>query len=131
MKQQRLARTGRLYDQKRSPLNCGDLFYCCIVQGRYRSGRTQCPLQIRGAVSKADEFRTGDRPVFDAFFHLECLGVYAAAVSVSYEQDRYEAGRSSVFDLINAQQKHLKTCQDAVQAKYEYYIRQRILDFYK
>ena len=57
--------------------------------------------------------------------------VDAAAVSVSYEQDRYEAGRSSVFDLINAQQKHLKTCQDAVQAKYEYYIRQRILDFYK
>ena len=57
--------------------------------------------------------------------------VDAATVSVSYEQDRYEAGRSSVFDLINAQQKHLKTCQDAVQAKYEYYIRQRILDFYK
>ncbi len=57
--------------------------------------------------------------------------VDAAAVSVSYEQERYDAGRSSVFDLINAQQKHMKACQDAVQAKYEYFIRQRILDFYK
>ena len=57
--------------------------------------------------------------------------VDAAAVSVSYEQERYEAGRSSVFDLINAQQKHLKASQDAVQAKYEYFIRQRILDFYQ
>lgn len=54
--------------------------------------------------------------------------VDAAAVSVSFEQDRYDAGRSSVFDLINAQQKHLKASQDAVQAKYEYLIRQRILD---
>ena len=57
--------------------------------------------------------------------------VNAAAVSVSYEQERYDAGRSSVFDLINAQQKHLKASQDAVQAKYEYFIRQRILDFYQ
>ncbi len=57
--------------------------------------------------------------------------VDAAAVSVSYEQERYDAGRSSVFDLINAQQKHLKASQDAVQAKYEYFIRQRILDFYQ
>jgi outer membrane protein len=57
--------------------------------------------------------------------------VDAAAVSVSYEQDRYDAGRSSVFDLINAQQKHLNSQQDAVQAKYEYLIRQRILNFYR
>ena len=57
--------------------------------------------------------------------------VDAAAVSVSYEQDRYDAGRSSVFDLIIAQQKHLKAQQDAVQSKYEYLIRQRILDFYR
>ena len=54
--------------------------------------------------------------------------VDAAAVSVNFEQDRYDAGRSSVFDLINAQQKHLKASQDAVQAKYEQLIRQRILD---
>lgn len=57
--------------------------------------------------------------------------VEAAAVSVSYEQDRYDAGRSSVFDLIIAQQKYLKAQQDAVQSKYEYLIRQRILDFYR
>lgn len=57
--------------------------------------------------------------------------VEAAAVSVSYEQDRYDAGRGSVFDLLIAQQKYLKAQQDAVQSKYEYLIRQRILDFYR
>lgn len=54
----------------------------------------------------------------------------AAAVSVSYEQERYDAGRSSVFDLLQARQKHMKARQDALQAKYELLIRQRILRFY-
>ncbi len=57
--------------------------------------------------------------------------VEAAAVSVSYEQDRYEAGRSSIFDLLTAQQKHLSARQEAVQGKYECLIRQRILEFYR
>lgn len=56
--------------------------------------------------------------------------VDAAAVSLSYEQERYDAGRSSVFDLLQARQKHLEARQDAVQAKYELMIRQRILKFY-
>lgn len=54
----------------------------------------------------------------------------AAAVSVNFEQDRFDAGRSSVFDLLQARQKHMKARQDAVQAKYELMIRQRILRFY-
>lgn len=55
----------------------------------------------------------------------------ATAISVRYEQARYDAGRGNIFDLHDAQQKHLKAQQDALQAKYEYLIRQRILDFYK
>ena len=54
----------------------------------------------------------------------------AAAVSVSYEQERYDAGRSSVFDLLQARQKHMKARQEAIQAKFELMIRQRILKFY-
>ena len=42
-----------------------------------------------------------------------------------------EEGRSSIFDLIQAQQKYVKAQQDMVQAKYEYLIRQRILNFYR
>ena len=56
--------------------------------------------------------------------------VEAAATSVSFEKDKYEAGRSTIFDLHQAQQKHLKAQQDALQAKYELLIRQRILAFY-
>lgn len=56
--------------------------------------------------------------------------VEASAISVGYEEDRYDAGRSNIFDLQQAQQKHLKSLQNAVQAKYEYLIRQRVLKFY-
>lgn len=56
--------------------------------------------------------------------------VEASAISVGYEENRYDAGRSNIFDLQQAQQKHLKSLQNAVQAKYEYLIRQRVLKFY-
>ena len=55
----------------------------------------------------------------------------ASRISTDYEQIRYEEGRSGIFDLIQAQQKYVKAQQDMVQAKYEYLIRQRILNFYR
>lgn len=55
----------------------------------------------------------------------------ASRISTDYEQIRYEEGRSSIFDLIQARQKYVKAQQDMVQAKYEYLIRQRILNFYR
>ena len=55
----------------------------------------------------------------------------ASRISVEYEEIRYAEGRSSIFDLLQARQKYFKAQQDVVQAKYEYLIRQRILDFYK
>lgn len=56
--------------------------------------------------------------------------VQSSAISVGFEEERYDAGRSNIFDLQMAQQKHLQAQQNAVQAKYEYLIRQRILEFY-
>jgi len=55
----------------------------------------------------------------------------ASRISVEYEEIRYAEGRSSIFDLLQARQKYFKAQQDAVQAKYEYLIRERILDYYK
>ena len=54
----------------------------------------------------------------------------ASRISVEYEEIRYEEGRSSIFDLLQARQKYHKAQQDAVQAKYESLIRQKILKFY-
>jgi outer membrane protein len=51
-------------------------------------------------------------------------------ISVEYEEIRYEEGRSSIFDLLQARQKFHKAQQDAIQAKYESMIRQKILEFY-
>jgi outer membrane protein len=55
----------------------------------------------------------------------------ANRISMEYEEIRYTEGRSSIFDLLQARQKYFKAQQDAVQAKYELLIRERILDFYK
>ena len=54
----------------------------------------------------------------------------ASRISVEYEEIRYEEGRASIFDLLQARQKFHKAQQDAVQAKYESLIRQKILEFY-
>ncbi|MDO4497160.1 MAG: TolC family protein [Bacteroidales bacterium] len=54
----------------------------------------------------------------------------AAQESFNYEQARYESGRGNTFDLQQSRQKCVKAKQDAIQAKYEYIIRQRILQFY-
>ena len=54
----------------------------------------------------------------------------ASTVSLSYEQERFDAGKSSIFDVMQARQKNEKARQDAIQAKYELMIRQRILKFY-
>ena len=56
--------------------------------------------------------------------------VIASRITVGYEEERYDAGRSNIFDLQQAQQKLLQAQQNAVRAKYEYLVRKRILDFY-
>lgn len=57
--------------------------------------------------------------------------VEATELSIMYEQERYESGRGNIFDLQSAMQKCLNAKMKAVQSKYEYLIRLRILDFYK
>lgn len=54
----------------------------------------------------------------------------ANRISLDYEQKRYDAGRSTIFELLQANQKYVKAQQDALQSKYEYLIRKRILDMY-
>jgi outer membrane protein len=54
----------------------------------------------------------------------------ASRISMEYEEMRYEEGRSSIFDFLQARQKFHQAQQDAVQAKYESLIRQKILEFY-
>lgn len=55
----------------------------------------------------------------------------AAEISLSYEQTRYDEGRGDIFTLRQSSQSLLRAKQDAIQAKYENLIRQRILQFYQ
>ena len=63
-------------------------------------------------------------------YHTASKARKAGEISFRFEQDKYEAGRSSLFDMNEANQKWLKAQQDELQAKYEYLIRKQILDFY-
>lgn len=55
----------------------------------------------------------------------------ASILSSNYESDKYEAGRSSIYDLTQAQQRLRRASENTIQAKYELIIRQKILDVYK
>lgn len=55
----------------------------------------------------------------------------SAEVAFSYEQAKAEAGRSTVFDFNDAKTRMEKAAAEAVQAKYEFIFRSKILDFYR
>jgi len=54
----------------------------------------------------------------------------STSIAYRYEADRYDAGRSTTYDLQSARTKLERSLQDEVQAKYEYLIRMKILEFY-
>lgn len=54
----------------------------------------------------------------------------ASQISCTYETDKYNAGRSSIYDLTQAQQRLRQASENTVQAKYEFIIRQKILNIY-
>lgn len=54
----------------------------------------------------------------------------AASESFKYAQERYNIGKSTVFELNEAQTKLLSSKSDQIQAKYDFLFRAKILDFY-
>lgn len=54
----------------------------------------------------------------------------ACATSLDYERKCYDAGKTTLFDLNQANQKWVKAQQEEIQCKYEFLIRQKILEFY-
>ena len=55
----------------------------------------------------------------------------SARVAFAYEERKAEAGRSTVFDFNDAKTRMEKAEAEAVQAKYEFVFRSKILDFYR
>ncbi len=53
------------------------------------------------------------------------------SLSYSYENEKYDSGRSTVYDLNQSRQKWFTAQEDALRSRYEYLIRMKILDFYK
>lgn len=55
----------------------------------------------------------------------------AAGESFKYAQERYNIGKSSVFEFNEAQTKLLTSKSEQIQAKYDFLFRAKILDFYR
>lgn len=60
-----------------------------------------------------------------------CKAETSNSISFNYEQESYLSERATLFDLSQSRQKWFTAQEDALQAKYEYLIRVKILDFYK
>ena len=56
--------------------------------------------------------------------------VKATSESFRYAQERYEIGKSAVFEFNEAKTKLVQSQSEEVQAKYDYILRAKILDFY-
>ncbi|MDR0413147.1 MAG: TolC family protein [Dysgonamonadaceae bacterium] len=56
--------------------------------------------------------------------------VTASAESFKYARERYETGKSSVFEFNEAKTKLIQSQSEQIQAKYDYIFRMKILDFY-
>ena len=55
----------------------------------------------------------------------------AAEEAYKYAEDRYEVGKSSVYEFNEAQTKLLTSKSEQIQAKYDFIFRAKILDFYR
>ncbi|MFG5856590.1 TolC family protein, partial [Dysgonomonas sp. Shenzhen-Wh21] len=55
----------------------------------------------------------------------------AAEESFKYAQERYEIGKSTVFEFNEAKTKLLTSRSEQIQAKYDFLFRSKILDFYQ
>jgi len=68
----------------------------------------------------------------NARFNLTSAQKAASAATISYRYafDSYSAGRGTQLELQNAQTQMLKARQDALQARYEFLIRMKILEYY-
>jgi outer membrane protein len=56
--------------------------------------------------------------------------VKATGESFKYAQERYETGKSSVFEFNEAKTRLVQSQSEQIQAKYDYIFRTKILDFY-
>ena len=100
--------------------------------------RTQHPGSQQLAVTEAE--RALRKEIEQAWYNADAAyakyraadAAFASAeVAFSYEQAKAEAGRSTVFDFNDAKTRMEKAAAEAVQAKYEFVFRSKILDFYR
>lgn len=105
-----------------------------------RDNIRKAKLQLLNSQLALDDSRQRLHKEIDQAYHdaLNAHDKYRAAqkslkasqLSYRYESDKYEAGRCTSYDLAQAIQRLRKAQENAVQAKYEFIIRQRILDIY-
>ena len=56
--------------------------------------------------------------------------IKSTSESFNYAKERYETGKSSVFEFNEARSKYIQSQSQEIQAKYDYIFRTKILDFY-
>ena len=63
-------------------------------------------------------------------YHSSIKSVEASQESFKYAQERYQLGKSSVFEFNEARTKLIQSLSEQIQSKYDFIFRSKILDFY-
>ena len=66
-----------------------------------------------------------------AKYHSAEAALASAEIAFGYEQEKAEAGRSTLFDFNDAKTRMEKAASELVQAKFELVFRRKILDYYR
>ena len=97
---------------------------------RYRA------LQVWQVIQKHDLRKQIEQAWYNADaayakYHSAEAASASAKVAFAYEEQKAEAGRSTIFDFNDAKTRMEKAESEAVQAKYEFVFRSKVLDFYR
>jgi outer membrane protein len=106
------------------------------VRNQVRSARLNIENQqltlenIKKTLYKEIEMAYLNTTTAQAKYQASEQAVKATAEAFQYAQERYGTGKSSVFEFNEAKTKWVKSRSEAIQAKYDYIFRMKILDFY-
>ncbi len=64
-------------------------------------------------------------------FRSAAMALESARTAFRFEEERAEAGRSTLFDYNDARTRMLRAESELIRSKYEYLFRCKILDFYR
>ncbi|BCI64661.1 TolC family protein [Coprobacter secundus] len=112
------------------------LFNRFTTRNQVKQARVQIAIQqLALENAKSDLYKEIEQAYYTAVaahkkFTSSQKSVDAARIAFEYEQKKYDAGKSTIFEYTDAKTRYEKSLSEQVQARYEFLFRSKVLDFY-